>query len=192
MNRKGQGNWGGSEKKVNIQKLTLESDSEEPPESQFSDSSSSFSSGNQGQNGKNNKKKQGATATAKRDNKSQQNSAPQSQKSGQNNPQNPPDTFTAGTTELGKMAAAIEKLTSSNAQLTADINVLKSSLTETANQKPRFSSSHTTSVAPSSNLNPLVAPFACQIRPQLRQTYNNRPIYMCDACIQNQSWYCRH
>ena len=187
---------GGSEKKVNIQKLTVDSDSEELSEPQLSDSSSfSSSSNDQGKSGRKNDRKKQAGA-AKNANKSQQKSAPQTQNSTQqNNGQNqiPQDTFCTGT-ELGKMVAAIEQLSSSNAQLLADINVLKSSVAAGANQNPRFPPTQSTCAALPSSLNPSVAPFVRQNQPfprqnqpQIRHTSTNRPIYMCEACIQNQS-----
>ena len=192
---------GGSEKKVNIQKLTVDSDSEELPEPQLSDSPSfSSSSSDQSKKGRKNDRKKPAEA-AKNANKSLQKPAQQNQnnthsKNGQTQGQNQ-DTFSTG--ELGKMVAAIEQLTSSNAQLLAEVNVLKSSVAAGANQNPRFSSTQSTCAAIPSSLNLSVAPFvgqnqpfARQNQPQVRHTNTNRPIYMCEACIQNQSRYCRH
>ena len=182
MKKMGEGN----ERRVNVNKLTCESDSDES-ESQFSDSSSSFSSSSS-----QNKKAAQASGKKQQNNaKGAQKGGKKGQKNGQKSQKSPEDAWNA---ELSKMTAAFEKLSSANAQLTAEVNVLKGAIASGAgshNPKPQMSptlNNHATSAGVRPNLNPSATSFS----PYVRFSPTNRPIHLCKSCHANKSNFCRH
>ena len=197
---------GGRESKIQVNQLTCDSDSDDLQDSSVSDSSL-FSSSSSGQNKNASKAKKKQAKSAKSGNKTQQNVAAHSSSSVGHNSLNNSYQNSANSqqntlqgAELGKMAAAIEKLSSANAQLTADICVLKSALT--TNQNAGFSPTIQNNSNLPSTLNPTVAPFTATsqshvrfprpVGSQLRRTNTNRPIFMCELCVAANSSYCRH
>ena len=179
-----------------VNKLTCVSDSEESNNESASASSSAVSPPDR-QN-----KRVKAKAKSK-DNNSNQASIQNNSSSIQGNVQS--DQLFA---EVSKISSAVQQLSTSNAKLTAEINVLKGQLTK--NHKPQPLSpainNNTNGVsgfsfgaanvgnnpsafplANNSNLNPTRSSF------QPRQfSATGRPIYKCDSCTRQNIPYCNH
>lgn len=174
------------ERKVGINQLTCDSDSDDEP----SDESSLSSSSGPGQQSKKQQKK------ARKAARKSQNSSQNAQKEAQNS-QNSQDTFS--TAEVCKVTAALERLSAANERLTAEVNVLKGQLSANSTTNPLQNPSQNSMVSrsptltptsgnmPTTALNPHAQAFS---RPYRTQT--NRPIYLCTNCIANNSPYCRH
>ena len=181
-----------SNRGVNINKLTLESDSDET-ESNFSDSSASCSSSSA-------PRQKVAAASSKKQKNAAKNARKAAQKASQNtqNSQNLPDA--SWTSEMNKMTAAFEKLTASNAQLSAEVNVLKSAVASGAGShgpKPHTSpilQNNNVGAAksgmnfPTSNMRASAPAFS----PYVRFTSTNRPVHLCKNCHSSGSMFCRH
>lgn len=167
----------GRDKKVNINQLTCDSDSESEC---LSDSSASSSAPNS-------QAKNGAKARTKKQKnaaKKAQGSQAQASKNG-----NSSDTLCA---EVREMTAAFKELATSNAQVTAELNVLKQEL---ANNNTSSAGTPPTSILKKlkntdglNRLNPSAVPFSRFVR------FNStgRPINLCEACHANKSTFCRH
>ena len=179
-------------KTVNVNKLTHDSDSDESFQAAESDSSSGFSSksGQNSQNKSNASNHKQAKAKKKAD----------SQQSSDNN--NKSDTNVLSNAEMNKMTAAFEKMTASNAQLTAEVNVLKKM---TESHKPK--SPHALFANPTANqgvgniataspgnstLNPLAGNFQRQNQNQAMNRNRSRPFFKCQSCAAMNSFYCSH
>ena len=165
----------GRDKKVNINQLTCDSESES--ESDSSASSSSVST----------KAKKGAQARSQK----QKNAGKKAQASQGKAPQNGNSSDTSLVAEVSKLTAAFKDLATSNAQVTAELNVLK---TELANQNTSSAAAPSSILKKLKNtdginrLNPSAVPFSRFVR------FNNtgRPINLCEACHANKSTFCRH
>ena len=189
-------------KNASINKLTCGDDSSDEFERASDASSACFSSAsepsqNPGKGGRRNNAK----------------SAKNSKQKAQNQTQNTQNADTFLMAEVGKMAAAMEKLSTSNAALTAEVNVLKQLAAKNHTAGPRAppqnngnvlignptlgqnnGNSNLSATAPvfsyGNNVPTPTAPLFS--RPQMRRNRNNRPVYLCQNCIATQSSYCRH
>ena len=196
---------GESEKKVSVNHITCDSDSDE---TQSSSDSSSFCGHSSGSSAN----KPLSKRQQRKANKQAGQIAPKSQQGGQQknqqnskNSQNSQDTYGV---EVSKLTAAIEKLSSSNAQLTAEVSVLKTKVEGTAPSNshtpkpPPFAprplgnngnnnnpANRGPSLAPPSRPNPTAPPY---VAPSVGYTNSRRPIYLCPNCIQSNSSWCRH
>ena len=185
---------GGNSQKVAVNKLTYESDSDESSEKSFSASSDNFSSASE-------PSQKGSKKGGKNNAKSAKNAARKGADNAQNNQSS--DTLAM----VNKMAAAVEKLSTANVQLTAEVNALKQIAAKNHTAGPRSVPS-----APQNNgnvlvanhgtptLNPTAPMFAAGRSPSappfpgptLRRNRTNRPIYLCQTCLATGSPYCRH
>ena len=202
----------GEEKKVSVNLLTYDSDSDEP---YYNPSSSDPSS---------------ASASEPCPQKNSRASRKSKAKAGKNasqkdsdSPQNRQNSDTLFVAEVSKITAAIDKLSTSQAQLTADVMALKQFSANS--HKPRPPSVPNVPTIPQNNGNVLIgsdgnpmfnptlnvtapafqrpqqqtpqfppynptAPVLPQ--PQIRHNRFGRPVYMCDNCIAANMVYCRH
>ena len=166
----------GKDKKVNINQLTCDSGSESEC---FSDSSaSSFAVNTQA--------KKGAKARSQKQ-KSAAKKAQNSQAQASQNSQNSDNLLRA---EVSKMTAAFKELASSNAQVTAELNVLKTELANNNTASAGMSSllKNVNKTDGFSRLNPSAVPFSRFVR----LTPSGRPVNLCEACHTNKSTFCRH
>ena len=188
-----------NEKKVNVNKVqTCDSDSDDS--SSNVSSSQSDSSGQDG--GAKNQSRQGRKGN--KNTKPGQQNKPQSQQNQPKKVHSDSDTLFAA--EVSKLTAAIDTLTSSNAQLAADVMVLKN-MSSNPPTKPRH--------IPPQNPTPLLRPginnggatnnAMCAGTPAFqprnsgfvfpspaRFTSANRPVYLCPTCIAQNSGWCGH
>ena len=191
----------GNGKNVKVNKLTVDSDSDDSLNDSSASSSSEFSS-NSGQNQANNTN----------NNKSNRKKLAKTQKKGpgQSAQDNSVGTNAMSADSLDKMTAAFERMTASNAQLTAKVNILKK-LTEGHKPKPPTQPTRLPTPAQNvgnigmapvtnSSLNPYAGNFQQSApfhRPQFRpppqfRNGTNRVIYKCEACVAINSSYCLH
>ena len=139
-------------------------------------------------------------------------------KSGQQQ-QSSPDVFSAESkqvlAEVSKIASAVQVLSESNAQLTAEIGVLKGQLAKSNQPRPPLPPSQNINNNNVNNANGVPANFpvvgnnvagppgllntgAPVFRPPLvqntpaRMSASGRPIYMCPTCIARNVRYCNH
>ena len=172
-------------KSVDINKLTFDSDSEEPNDAAKSSSFSSFSSDSEPNSSNSNNKPSRKQAKAKKN-----DSRP---KTDQNNS----DGFSAA--DIHKMTAAFEQMTVSNAQLTAEVNTLREM---TVNKAPS-----STLTNPTSRVNGAGGSFGMPLNvnaPTFQANDNNRRpawpnprnnsriVYRCQNCLNSNSPYCSH
>ena len=90
------------------------------------------------------------------------------------------------------MTAAFQELTTSNAQITAELNVLKTELAKNGGASANPSSilkkiNNTDGI--NRNLNPSANVFNSRY---VRFTPSGRPVNLCENCHANKSTYCRH
>ena len=193
------------EKKVHVNKVTCDdSDSD----SEQLDSSSSGSSSAPASRNLNRKERRAAAAALKKN-----------QPKPAQNVVNVPNQDTLVSAQVGKIAAAMEKLATSNATLVADVMALKSRMAGSDSSKPPLAGAQNKVTCPIPNGNgmmlnlPTMAPTAPPFNPTFNPTFSptpnqfnqgppqyvrqfnprtNRPVYLCNACISAGSPYCRH
>ena len=183
-------------RKVTVNKLTYDSDSpDEFLEPNLSDSSFFSSSGNQ-QNKSNSK-------ASRKSKKAVQNSRQNQQKQPQNTKNNQ-DTLSSA--DVGKIAAALERLSTANEVLTAEVNELKrmsgnsahvgTSQSTTIPRQNTASHNNNNNVGNLQNVfrptTPTLNPTAPTFRSQVRRNNTNRPIYLCNSCAAANIPFCRH
>ena len=197
----------GEERKVNVNQLTFDSDSDEPPSSGSSSDFSSASASGQGQQKSNqgsrkSKAKAGKNASAK----------------DSDSPQNKQNSDTLFVAEVSKITAALDKLSTSNAKLTADVLALKQFSANSHKPGPPslptppqnsgnvlIGSDGNPMFNPTLNVTAPVFPQRPQQQippynptapmlpqPQIRHNRFGRPVYMCENCIAANMVYCRH
>ena len=179
------------DRKVNVNKLTLDSESDDSSEdSSASVSSSSATSSSSSGLSKRQAKKQ-ARARAKA-NQNNQNNSPKPQQTSQNS-----GNGTLTSADVQKMTAAFERLATSNVKLTAEVNVLKN-MNRTSQNAPRMPllnptppSTNNVTTGTGTNGNNLNARAPSFNSRQVRSA-TNRPLYFCENCIAANSFYCRH
>ena len=188
--------FSGNGKNIKMNKLTIDSDSDDSFPDNSCPSSSEFSS-NSGSNSNNNNNSKKSTRQQKT--KTQKKSPGQS---AQNNA-----VGDVSTASLDKMTAAFERMSASNAQLTAEVNILKK-LTESHKPKPPTqpaipptSAQNVGNSGPSAPGSSLLNPYAGtfqqkapfhQFRPAQSRNRTNRIIYRCNPCLAVDSPYCAH
>ena len=196
-----------TDRKVDINKLTFESDSDSGDSSSNSSPNSSSTSASSTGLSKRQAKKQArqkAKANQNSHSNSHNNSLSNTHNNAHNNPPNTPllpghnsGATTLTPADINKMTAAFDRLSTSNAKLTAEVNILKNA------NKVSATSSHNAPrdgmVTPSSTSvnNNNVAASGLNVRAPVfnsRQVRNatRRPLYFCDNCIASNSFYCRH
>ena len=191
------------ERKVNMNKVTCDSDSDDLQEVNSGSASDSLSSSDQGNKN---------SSASRQNKKSAGQNAKQPQQKGQNSGKKSEGTLSAA--QVNKMTAALDKLSTSNAQLVADVHALKQlNQNNTGNVSGNFPKDgfvrppYPTNVQNNgmlppqnpvtlnsnpvtSNLNTSASVFP---RPQAARTgRTGRPIYLCQQCIATNSFYCRH
>ena len=181
-----------NDRKVSINKLTLESDSEDSEDSS-SNSGSTSSSTSASSNG-----------LSKRQAKKQARMRAKANQNPQNNPPKPPqvsqNSGTLSSADINKMTAAFDRLSTSNAKLTAEVNILKNinnTSSNTTHNAPRAQMFAPTTPSSSTGNNNNVGAAGMNVRApsfnsrQVRSA-TNRPLYFCENCIASNSFYCRH
>lgn len=172
-------------KKVNVNLLTCESDSDDPSSETFSDSSASMPSA----------KNNGKTAR-----KSKAKPSQNAKNAAQNAPKTNNNTDSLLVAEVRQISSVLEKLAASNDKLTAEVNVLKKMSGNTPKMTSQFDGDGNLSAAMSvvqPGFNPTAPVFQpnrgpVQTFPQPRRNQNNRMVYLCQNCVASKCSYCRH
>ena len=191
--------FNGNGRNVNISKLTTDSDSDDSVHDNSS-SSSGFSS-NSGPNTNNNNNNNNNKQPSRKQSKAKKKNIGQPALDNGN-----PDAEGPSSADIKKMTAAFEKMSAANAQLVAEVNVLKKMTTSHSPKPPSQAVIPTNnqnvgnlgSTPGTSTLNPFAGSFQQRApghRPQFpppSRGSSNRPVYKCNACISMNCFYCPH
>ena len=172
-------------RKVNINKLTCDDDSSDDFSEPNSANSSSFSSASEQPGKKSNR-------AGKKGKNAAKSVTPSQQKQSENSKNDQNTFFTA---EVSKITTALEKLSSTNAQLTADVNVLKQLTGSTAHAQTHQNTAnqaHGLNVGNIRNGTSPLNPTAPGFSRQVRVNTTNRRIFLCGNCASANSSYCSH